>query len=449
MQKSFSYAPLGAILMLSALLASCNTTSTMEVPKAAALDAIKFDKPVNKQASFLLTKVVANLKRGTVIAHFPGGGVKGVDGYFCNVSHQGKATIEWGAGSSVLGNWSTELGEIFYDVLSQKGLNIAGDPRDLFGQRETASSAEYLIGARISEVKGNFCEAHHWYDRRPLDEYSGEMFVAVEWTVYSSLLKREILKSTTRGYFKHKKSKRDGVILTFHNAFANATENLLASEKFMNVALRTAPAEKDKVFATKIGLEAIDLKKPPVKKNIGSVLPAVVTIRVGTGHGSGFVVSKDGMILTNFHVVGTAESVGVILSNGLEIKGKVLRRSKVRDVALVKIPVRVPSALPIRMEVAKPLEKVYVIGSPLIEDLKSTVTTGIVSGMRRLKNSDLDFIQADAATTGGNSGGPMLDENGNIIGITVSGFTRGVGLNLFIPIHSALEALNMEISSGG
>ena len=164
MQKSFSCAPLVAILMLGAFLASCNTTSTMEVPKAAALDAIKFDKPVNKQASFLLTKVVANLKRGTVIAHFPGGGVKGVDGYFCNISHQGKATIEWGAGSSVLGNWSTELGEIFYDVLSQKGLNIAGDPRDLFGQRETASSAEYLIGARISEVKGNFCEAHHWYD---------------------------------------------------------------------------------------------------------------------------------------------------------------------------------------------------------------------------------------------------------------------------------------------
>lgn len=165
---------------------------------------------------------------------------------------------------------------------------------------------------------------------------------------FSSLMKREILKATTQGYFKQKQSKKNGIVLTLHNAFADATENLLASEKFINVALRKTTEEKDKVFASKITLEPIDLKRRPVNKNIGSILPAVVTIRVGVGHGSGFVVSEDGLILTNFHVVGTADSVGVVLNNGLEVRGKVLRRSKIRDVALVKIPVRVPSALPIR-----------------------------------------------------------------------------------------------------
>ena len=106
----------------------------MVVPKVTNTDLIEVAIPANKQASFALSKVIANLKRGTTIAHFPGAGVKGVEGTFCNQTGGSDATIEWGAGSSVLGNWSTELGEIFHEVLSQGGINVVGDPKNLFTQ---------------------------------------------------------------------------------------------------------------------------------------------------------------------------------------------------------------------------------------------------------------------------------------------------------------------------
>ncbi len=236
--KRDSRASKNSLVMGAVLLASCNTTSTMEVPKVANITPITVNQPVSKQASFSLSKVIANLKRGTIIAHFPGGDVNGVDGTLCYYNYGDDATIQWGTGSSVLGNWSTELGEIFYEVLSQQGLNVAGDPKDLFKKKEAVFSAEYLVGARITQIKGNFCHAHHWWDGRPLNMFSGEMFVSVEWTVFSSLLQREVHKLTTQGYFKQKQPKRDGVVLTFHNAFTHATENLMSSKKLIDVALR-------------------------------------------------------------------------------------------------------------------------------------------------------------------------------------------------------------------
>jgi len=149
--------------------------------------------------------------------------------------------------------------------------------------------------------------------------------------------------------------------------------------------------------------------------------------------------------VSNQHVVGTAKNVAIVFSNGVEVAAKVLARHEVRDVALIKMPIRVPSYLPLRTELPALLEKVFVIGSPLSEDLKSTVTAGVVSAVRLRARSGLLFIQADAATSGGNSGGPMLDENGNVIGITVSGFTGDAqNLNYFIPIGEALEALNLK-----
>lgn len=439
------------IALATITVASCNTTSTMTIPTVTSTNPISIDQPLNKQASFALSKVVANLRRGTTIAHFPAGGFEGIEGIYCNYSYQGKATIEWGAGSSVLGNWSTELGEIFHEVLSQKGLNVAGDPKDMFGQDEAVSFAEYLIGARISEIRGNFCNVHDWWDGKPLDEYSGEMYVSIEWTVFSNLLQRKVLKTTTEGYFKQNIPKRDGIIITFHNAFAHATENLMASQDFVNVVLRKLPSKSEEAAGPTIYIKPLELRDSPLEESIDRILPAVVTVRVGTGHGSGFIVSENGLVITNAHVVGQAKNVTVILNNGLELQGKVLRLHKLRDVALIKVPLRIPWALPIRDREAAPLERVYVVGSPMDEGMRSNITTGIVSALRREEGSGLDFIQSDAAISGGNSGGPLLDENGNVIGISVSMYagTTIQSLNMFIPINSGLEALNIEKESPG
>ena len=128
-----------------------------------------------------------------------------------------------------------------------------------------------------------------------------------------------------------------------------------------------------------------------------------------------------------------------------------LRKSDQRDVALIKVPIRVPSVLAIREEAVSLLEKVFVIGTPINVELKSTITTGIVSALRHEERTNLDFIQSDVAASPGNSGGPLLDEGGNVIGITVLklGGQAGEGLNLFIPIGSALKTLNIKIAGNG
>ena len=170
-----------------------------------------------------------------------------------------------------------------------------------------------------------------------------------------------------------------------------------------------------------------------------------MTVRLGLGHGSGFVISEDGLILTNQHVVGDSKRVSIVLSNGIEIEGMVLARNEGRDVALIKIPLRVPSYLPVRTERPARLEKVFVIGTPITEGLRSTVTSGVVSAIRIEPRSGLSFIQSDAAISPGNSGGPLLDENGNVIGISVAKVRKASeGLNMFIPIDEALEALNLK-----
>ncbi|WP_334128898.1 S1C family serine protease [Sneathiella sp.] len=438
------------LLLLFPLLVSCNTTGIMAVSKVPPAHVDPVTIPLSQQSSFVLQKVVANIKRGTIIGHFPASGnmdAVGVDGFLCNDSHSGKSTMEWGAGSSVLGNWSTELGEIFYEVLNTNGFNVAGDPRDLFGQSRSVSSAEYLVGASITKISSNFCQVHHWWDGRPLDEYSGEMFVDVDWTVFSTLTQREVMKVETSGYYKQVEPKKDTVILTFHNAFAGAVESFIASNEFRKVALK-----EDSATSMLQGFQgnALPLSLPVVsadsiESKLNTVLAAVVTVRSGMGHGSGFIINEDGYILTNAHVVNESSKAAIILNNGLEVIGDVIRVSEQRDVALIKVPLRISAPLPIRKKQAELLEKIYVIGSPLREGLQSSVTAGIVSAHRNSSDSATSYIQSDAATSPGNSGGPLLDQNGNVMGISVAKVTgkAAEGINLFIPILSALDALKI------
>jgi S1-C subfamily serine protease len=181
---------------------------------------------------------------------------------------------------------------------------------------------------------------------------------------------------------------------------------------------------------------------------MNTALGATVTVLTGGGHGSGFVVSRDGLILTNHHVVGDARQVRVRFASGVQVDGTVLRRDARRDVALVRVPVTHDAPLPIRAAHARVGEEVYAIGTPLDEANAATVTRGIVSALRDDGPSG-QLIQSDATIHGGNSGGPLLDRFGNVIGIAVAGQTDAntgqvaAGLNFFIPVGEALERLNL------
>src|SRR5262249_14854504 len=147
---------------------------------------------------------------------------------------------------------------------------------------------------------------------------------------------------------------------------------------------------------------------------------------------------------TNEHVVDGTDHVKVILESGQELEGTVIAADPQRDVALVKVAPAGLRGLPLRATRLEIGDEVYAVGSPLLEQLSGTVSKGIVSAYRSFDG--LDYIQSDVTTAEGSSGGPLLDGHGNVVGITVSGFTEAeapAGVNLFIPIGDALRALGI------
>jgi len=168
------------------------------------------------------------------------------------------------------------------------------------------------------------------------------------------------------------------------------------------------------------------------------------------GVGSGFIVSTDGLIMTNAHVVDGADELVVTLPDKREFKARVVGADKRTDVAVVKIEANGLSAVKIgdvgRLKVG---EWVMAIGSPF--GLENTVTAGIVSAKKRDTGDFLPFIQTDVAINPGNSGGPLINMRGEVVGINSQIYSRSggfQGISFAIPIDEAVRVSDQLRSSG-
>lgn len=168
--------------------------------------------------------------------------------------------------------------------------------------------------------------------------------------------------------------------------------------------------------------------------------------------GSGFIISADGYILTNAHVVDRADKITVRLSDKREFKAKVIGADKRTDVALLKIEaVALPKVNLGNPDLLKVGEWVLAIGSPFGFD--SSVTAGIVSAKGRSlpQENFVPFIQTDVAINPGNSGGPLFNMRGEVVGINSQIYSRSggyMGLSFSIPIDVAMEVVNQLRASG-
>jgi serine protease Do len=169
-----------------------------------------------------------------------------------------------------------------------------------------------------------------------------------------------------------------------------------------------------------------------------------------SGVGSGFVLSKDGFIMTNAHVVDGADELIVTLPDKREFKARVIGADKRTDVAVVKIEaldlpaVRIGDANRIRVG-----EWVMAIGSPF--GLENSVTAGIVSAKQRDTGDYLPFIQTDVAINPGNSGGPLINMRGEVIGINSQIYSRSggfMGISFAIPIDEAMRVSDQLRATG-
>jgi S1-C subfamily serine protease len=182
--------------------------------------------------------------------------------------------------------------------------------------------------------------------------------------------------------------------------------------------------------------------------NINDCRKAVVTILTRSGHGSGFIITENGYVLTNQHVVGTARFVNAKLVTGREVRGEVIRTDTIGDVALIKLEKDIyPYVLLGNSSLLAIGDEVYAIESPFQEESSQTITRGIVSSF--IMERGLRYIQSDVTVHEGNSGGPLVSLQNGVVGIYASGHrfpdrNGGTGLNQFIPVEDAITMLNID-----
>jgi S1-C subfamily serine protease len=172
------------------------------------------------------------------------------------------------------------------------------------------------------------------------------------------------------------------------------------------------------------------------------------------GQGSGFIIDRDGHILTNYHVIADARALEVTLHNRKKYRASVVGTDRSHDLAVIQI--KAPDLNPMSLGESRNLQvgqKVYAIGNPF--GLSGTLTSGIVSSIRQVQEPDGvtidEAIQTDAAINPGNSGGPLLNSHGEVIGINTmiaSNVGQNAGIGFAIPINTAKAVLNDLLTLG-
>jgi 2-alkenal reductase len=245
-----------------------------------------------------------------------------------------------------------------------------------------------------------------------------------------------------------------GAVIGGYLVFNRVSTLSLAGGVVETAALQTLPNQIN-VSSTEINTaitEVVELVEPAVVKVV-SKIPGQSSFFGFTSDqtisGSGFIITSNGYIVTNYHVIEDAENFFVILSDGEEVAAKVVSYDVYSDLAVLKAEGQMPGVAVLgNSENLKPGETVIAIGSPL-GDFRNSVTVGVISAMGRMINTGRGYelenlIQTDAAINSGNSGGPLVNLAGEVVGVNtlvVRGNGQGTaiaeGLGFAIPSNTA------------
>jgi S1-C subfamily serine protease len=339
---------------------------------------------------------------------------------------------------------------IFNFDLKRAGFLPVGEASALFSNELANEPTDLEIGGEIESVRLDVCFPHaDPYDNAStLGASKGTIEVSIRWEVFSRSERKVLAHLRTTGGFDLDKAEPNGLSRLWNAAFSQNVHALMDSREFRAVVLTTEPAAPKSGQAIRT-TATLTLTRPPTKLTAADSIGSVVTVFAGDGFGSGFVLG-DGYILTNYHVTGNVGTVRIRWPDGLEFAGEVVRSDKRRDVALIKTDTRGRPVLGLRTGPVQPGEVVLAIGTPLDPKFQSTMTRGVVSALRTF--GGFAYIQSDVMVNHGNSGGPLLDEKGQVVGLTVAGYQPDgapAGINLFIPIRDAMDFLALSVAPTG
>jgi len=415
---------LGAVLALIVTGQSAAQSIEVVVPAQMTIEALPSGattKPVN------LTRVAGNIPAGT-----PWIQQDVATAILIACSGGGKIT-RWSEENNKVSNLEV-FDRIFREELKKVGFQNGGDPSNLF---EDQKSSDIQIGALINGLRVRTCEKTNlrvW-------NTGGSGVMEVEWQLYSVSEAKILARINTYGGVTVPTQKGFELDLIVGGAFAENVRRLTANDTFRRLLTSKSPQPAENSLSQPHLVRLPSGERTP---SLHEAVKSVVTIFAGDGMGSGVLVSDDGYILTNHHVVGSRGQVRIRWQDGTSTIGEVARSDARRDVAVVKTEPK-STALSVRTTAVQLGEAVFAVGTPLDRSLANSLTRGIVSAQRLIEGQP--YIQSDVAVTHGNSGGPLLNEAGQVVGITVSGLEPNgapIGLNFFIPIADALKALGIQ-----
>lgn len=366
----------------------------------------------------------------------------------------GQKTDKAGATSPL--KWSASIGVLhqggtFRHAMMKMGLgNEPMTKEELFSGPANARPIppRFLVGAKLIDYDVDI--RYSGQDDHGAGPFVSRTSMNLEWQVFDREVNAVVLTYTNRGEYRTR-SKEKYASEQPTLAFEDALAGFLDQGEFVSMLRSTL----DKVGLVRKG--ATDtlrfmIKRPlafgtlPLGQMLQKAERACVTLITDIGHGSGTMVSSDGLVLTAYHVVENVNRVEVQFADGVRHKAELRAYDLKHDVALLSIDGSGYKALQMSMVDSMGIgDDVVTIGAPADVALGQSVSKGIVSGRRSLDG--VTYLQTDMAVSPGNSGGPLLNEHGVIVGVVQSKIVQdGVeGIGFALPVSRAIEVLGIQI----
>ena len=418
-----------------ALLATVLATPMIANAQAAAGGISAFDTPASAPAAAASAAAAPRFDFARIRSAVPVGDKIGFvsSGMFCIGHREVRATAKL----EEINNTQATLA--FKSESTAQGLATPTAELSAFDAPAAKSEPDYRIGGVLQSVSLDECADGI--------DHKGSVDITVKWEVFAPKLQKVVLTKVTTGSTRADSWEKINGRDFEARAYNDSLRKLFNDPEFKALRAIDGPAAATPTAATTATatLAALHLKTTPApaggsQANAPTLRQAVVTVLRDTISGSGFYIA-DGYLLTNRHVVGSAHYVKIKLASGRTLVGEVLRDDARRDVALIKTD---PAGVqPLHVSVGEPAvgADVFAIGSPLGQDLAGTFTRGVLSGTRDIEGQE--YFQSDVSINHGNSGGPLLDVNATVIGLTVAKIDKAAGLSFFIPLRDAANALQI------
>jgi S1-C subfamily serine protease len=316
------------------------------------------------------------------------------------------------------------------EALRDAGFNAVGAENLVFG-KDDAERADVVLGGTVKELKCRQMRAQL------------RCRVGIEWQLLDRERDQIVYRVLTR--FAGLDLPRNNDAVVGKTLTLGALRSLMNRERFKNLLNAEHAALPDDADYAPATFARCEVPPRELPTDFDAIAAGTLLIKSGGGTGSGFGLTADGLVMTAAHVV-SASKVEVRTRDGKTLPARVVRMSHKQDVALLSLGdsgAKLP-CLSIEPTPQTPGTDVYAIGSPGGEELAFSLSRGIVSGLRLL--GDVPLIQTDASLSPGNSGGPLVDHQGRVVGV-VSRKIAGhavEGLGFAIPIQAGLLALKLE-----